>query len=179
MLGLVTAEQLMAEHPDANEGELSRARADTVNERALAARARSLGLQDLIRLGRGAGLQGGRSKDSILANAFEAVLGALYLDAGLEVARAFLLRELGAELAEPGLRSRDAKSALQEHLQALGQPLPEYHVVETEGPPHARQFRVEVRAGDTVLGTGRGASKRAAEQAAARAGLSALNTRES
>jgi len=179
VLGLVTAEALMAEHPDANEGGLSQARADAVNQRALAARARSLGLQDLIRLGRGARRQGGRSKDSILANAFEAVVGALYLDGGLEAARAFLEPELRAELAEPVGRERDAKSALQEHLQGLGQPPPDYAVVETHGPAHARRFSVEVRAGDTVIGTGHGASKRAAEQAAARAGLIALNTRES
>ena len=177
MLGLVTAEQLMAEHPRANEGDLSQARADAVNQRALAAHARSLGLQDLIRLGRGERRQGGRTKDSILANAFEAVLGALYLDAGLEVARAFLLRELGPELAEPGRRVRDAKTALQQLLQAGGREPPVYETVETTGPAHALEFQVEVRAGDSVLGRGSGASKRAAEQAAARAGLAELLAR--
>ena len=102
------------------------------------------------------------------------MLGALYLDAGLEVARAFLQRELGSELAEPGRRSRDAKTALQQLLQASGREPPVYATVETTGPAHALEFRVEVRAGDTVLGQGSGASKRAAEQAAARAGLAEL-----
>jgi ribonuclease III len=171
---LVTAEQLMAEHPRANEGALSQARADAVNQRALAAHARALGLQDLVRLGRGERQQGGHAKDSILANAFEAVLGALYLDAGLAVARAFLLRELGSELADPGQRTPDAKTALQQHLQASGREPPVYATLETTGPAHAREFKVEVRAGDTVLGQGSGASKRAAEQAAARAGLAEL-----
>ena len=127
-----------------------------MNQRALAARARALGLQDLIRLGRGERQQGGRTKDSILANAFEAVLGALYLDAGLEVARAFLLRELGAELAEPGRRSRDAKTrpAGAPPGAAASRAAEYYATVETTGPAHALEFRVEVRAGDTVLGTG-------------------------
>ncbi len=142
--------------PGASEGELTRARADRVNQRALAAR------------------QGGRAKDSILANAFEAVLGALYLDGGLEVARAFLLRELGAELREPGPRERDPKTALQELLQAEGREPPSYLTVAASGPPHAREFSVEVRAGATLLGVGSGGSKRAAEQAGARAALDAL-----
>ena len=178
VLGLVTAELLMSAHPDADEGALTHARADAVNQRALAARARSLGLQELVRLGRGERRQGGRTKDSILANAFEAVVGALFLDGGLEAARAFVARELGPELVEPG-GPRDAKTALQQRLQASGAALPQYAVIETLGPPHAREFRVEVRAGETVLGSGSGASKRAAEQAAARAGLAHLTARES
>ena len=174
VLGLVVAEHLMQALPGASEGELTRARADRVNQRALAARARSLGLDAVLRLGRGERRQGGRAKDSILANAFEAVLGALYLDGGLEVARAFLLRELGAELREPAPRERDPKTALQELLQAEGREPPSYLTVAASGPPHAREFSVEVRAGATLLGVGAGGSKRAAEQAGARAALDAL-----
>jgi ribonuclease-3 len=173
-LGLVVAEHLMDAHPGASEGELTRARAELVNKRALAARARALGLDAFLRLGRGERRQGGRAKDSILANAFEAVLGALYLDGGLEVARAFLLRELGSELADPGPRARDPKTALQELLQARGRETPSYETVAVSGPPHAREFSVEVRVAATLLGVGSGGSKRAAEQAAASAALTAL-----
>jgi len=174
VLGLVVAERLMHAHPHANEGELTHARADAVNERALAERARALGLDSLVRLGRGERRQGGRAKASILANAYEAVLGALYLDGGLDAARAFLARELGPELSEPRKRERDPKTALQHLLQASGREPPRYQTVAASGPPHAREFSVEVRAGDTLLGVGSGGSKRAAEQSAARAALAAL-----
>jgi ribonuclease-3 len=174
VLGLVVAQHLMHALPGASEGELTQARADMVNRRALAARARALGLDAFVRLGRGERRQGGRAKDSILANAFEAVLGALYLDGGLEVARAFLMRELGSELSEPGPRELDPKTALQQLLQAQGREPPTYLTVAATGPAHAREFSVEVRAGATLLGVGSGASKRAAEQAGARAALDAL-----
>jgi ribonuclease-3 len=174
VLGLVVAERLMHAHPRANEGELTHARADAVNKRALAARARALGLDGLVRLGRGERRQGGRAKESILANAFEAVLGALYLDGGLEAARAFLARELGPELTAPGKRERDPKTALQQLLQSAGREPPSYLTVAASGPPHEREFSVEVRAGATLLGVGSGSSKRAAEQSAARAALAAL-----
>jgi ribonuclease-3 len=171
VLGLIVAERLMHVHAGATEGELSQARADAVNEAALAAHARVLGLDSLVRLGRGERRQGGRAKDSILANAFEAVLGALYLDGGLDVARAFLERELDAQLTRPGPRTRDAKSALQQLLQAEGREPPRYVTVDVTGPPHARHFAVEVRAGEALLGAGSGRSKQAAEQAAAHAAL--------
>jgi len=174
VLGLLVAEHLMAAQPRATEGDLTHARADRVNQRALAARARALGLDAFVRLGRGERRQGGRAKDSILANAFEAVLGALYLDGGLEVARAFLARELGPELSDPTPRTRDPKTALQQLLQAAGRETPSYRTISESGPPHQREFAVEVHVGDTLLGAGSGASKRAAEQAAARAALASL-----
>ncbi|MFI5316096.1 MAG: ribonuclease III [Myxococcota bacterium] len=174
VLGLVVAERLMRAHPHADEGELTQARAEAVNEQALAERARALGLDALVRLSRGERRQGGRAKDSILANAFEALLGALYLDGGLEVARAFLARELGPALVARDKRERDPKTALQELLQAAGREPPRYATVAQTGPPHARQFSVEVRAGDALLGVGSGSSKRLAEQAAAREALAAL-----
>jgi len=164
----------MADRPDADEGELTHARAAAVNQSALAARARALQLDEWVRLGRGARRQGGRTKDSILANALEAVIGALYLDGGLDVARGFVQRELET-LLEPGAgRPRDAKSALQELLQSQGREPPSYATVASHGPPHARHFSVEVWAGPTLVGTGSGGSKRAAEQAAASAALASL-----
>ena len=175
VLGLVVAERLMAERPDADEGELTHARAAAVNRSALAGRARALHLEDGVRLGRGARRQGGRTRDSVLANALEAVIGALYLDGGLEVARSFIGRELETLLHPSARRARDAKSSLQELLQAQGREPPHYATVSAEGPPHARQFAVEVRAGGTLIGVGSGASKRAAEQAAASAALAALS----
>jgi ribonuclease-3 len=174
VLGLVVAERLMRARPDADEGDLSRARADAVNKRALAARARELGLDARVRLGRGERRSGGRTKDSILANAFEAVLGALYLDGGLDAARAFLDRELPPALLEQAAPPSDAKTALQERLQAVGRGAPVYETVVTRGPAHAREFEVRVRVGEAELGTGSGRSKREAEQAAARSALAQL-----
>jgi len=164
----------MSAHPHASEGALTHARADAVNRSALAERARALGLDELVRLGRGEARQGGRAKDSILANAFEAVVGALYLDAGFDVARAFLARELGAALAEPAPGLRDAKTQLQQRMHASGREPPIYVTVSESGPPHERAFSVEARIGDRVCGKGEGSSKQIAEQAAARDALLAL-----
>jgi len=167
VLGLVVAELLMSAHPDEPEGSLSRARSQAVNQSALAERARSLGLGELVRLGKGERMHGGSEKASILANAFEAVLGALYLDAGLAAAHAFVARELGADLASARGAPADAKTRLQEALHVAAASLPVYVTVGESGPPHAREFSVEVSAGDRVCGKGTGRSKQAAEQAAA------------
>jgi ribonuclease III len=174
VLGLVVAERLMREQPEADEGVLSRARSDAVNRRALAERARALGLAERVRLGRGEGRSGGRAKDSILANAFEAVVGALYLDGGLDAARAFLERELALEPSAGDAPALDAKTALQELMQAAGRSLPRYATLATSGPAHAREFEVEVSVDGERLGVGAGRSKRAAEQAAARSALAQL-----
>jgi ribonuclease III len=176
VLGLVVAERLMDANPDADEGELTHGRAAAVNRTALAASARALGFEGWVRLGRGARRQGVRTRDSTLANALEAVIGALYLDGGLEVARAFVLRELDVPLRTR--RTRDAKSALQELLQSQGREPPRYATVSSEGPPHARAFAVEVRAGETLLGTGSGPSKRAAEQSAATSALTSMTAQK-
>lgn len=174
VLGLVVAELAMSARPGASEGELTHLRANAVNGTALALRARSLGLDEVVRLGRGEARHGGRAKDSILANVFEAVVGALYLDAGFEATRAFLAREFGDELdgAAPG--PRDAKTLLQQLLHAAGREPPVYVTVAESGPPHAREFSVEALVGESVCGKGVGPSKQAAEQAAAREALSAL-----
>jgi len=171
VLSLVVAELAMASRPSASEGELTHARADAVNGKALAERARALGLDELVRLGRGEARQGGREKDSILANVFEAVVGALYLEAGLEAAREFLKRELGAGLAGGENVPRDAKTELQQRLHAEGLAAPVYATQAESGPPHAREFSVAVSIGERVCGRGVGPSKQAAEQVAAREAL--------
>jgi ribonuclease-3 len=174
VLGLVVSELLMERCPERPEGWLTRARADAVNQAALAARARALELARWIRLGRGERLQGGAEKPSILADILEAVLGAMYLDAGLGPVRALLERELGPLSADLEPARADAKTRLQELLQARGEGTPRYHTTETRGPAHALQFEVEVRLGERVLGLGSGPSKRAAEQEAARRALEIL-----
>jgi ribonuclease III len=176
VLGLIVAELLITAHPDRPEGSLTRARAQAVNQGALAERARSLGLGELVRLGRGERRHGGSEKPSILANAFEAVLGALYLDAGFEPARAFVAREFGAELARASGAPADAKTRLQEALHAAGASPPVYVTVGESGPAHAREFAVEVSAGERVCGKGTGRSKQAAEQAAAEDSLRQLSS---
>jgi ribonuclease-3 len=174
VLGLGVAELLMAAFPEASEGALSRARAQTVNQSALAAHARDLGLDALLLLGRTEEMGAGRAKPSILADSFEAVLGALYLDAGLEKARAFVAREFAAELRTSSDAQRDAKTRLQELLQAAGGEPPRYVTVSASGPAHAREFSVEARVGERVYGKGVGPSKQIAEQAAARDSLCTL-----
>ncbi len=176
VLGLVVAELLMISHPGASEGELTHARAEAVKRDALAERGRALGLGELVRLGRGEARSGGAEKPSVLANAFEAVVGALYLDAGFAAARAFLERELGAGLAEAARTLRDPKSRVQALLHARGGAKADYVVVAESGPPHAREFEVELRIGESVRGRGRGRSKQSAEQAAARDALRDLDT---
>jgi ribonuclease III len=177
VLNLVVSERLMSLWPQASEGTLSRARAAAVNTAALAASARRLGLSSLIRLGRGEEGSGGRDKPSILADVFEAVLGALYLDGGLEVVRAFLVREFDAHLRDPEALRSDAKTRLQERVQERGDPAPSYETIAERGPDHAREFEVIVRVAGQELGRGIGRSKRAAEQAAARSALEAFEPR--
>ena len=165
----------MERHAQAPEGTLSRARAGIVNTAALAVYARKLGLDAALRLGRGEERSGGRRKASILANVFEGVLGAVYLDGGLEPARILVERECGEALASAGQPSADPKTQLQERLQARGEPVPGYRTMATHGPDHAKEFHVEVCVGERVLGQGQGQSKREAEQEAARRALALLD----
>ena len=173
VLELVVSEELVRAFPIWNEGQLSKSRARLVNAIALSAAASRLQLGYYLRLGRGEEKTGGRSKPALLADAYEAVIAAIYLDAGLEAARAFVQRSLveGPITGDAeGLRRPDNKSALQELLQARGAAPGIYHIVEETGPDHQKTFRVEVRAGQiTAVGTGK--SKKEAEQAAAVAAL--------
>jgi ribonuclease-3 len=179
VLGLCVTETLMARFPGADEGKLSRMRATLVNADALSAWARSVGLGPALRLGRGALAAGERDRTNVLADAVEALMGAVYLDRGLEAARALVASVVAAPLAElapgPSL-GRDPKSALQERVQATGGPSPRYRVVRVDGPPHHRAFTVVVEVGDRVAGEGQGRSKKLAEQEAARAAILALST---
>ncbi|MFQ5768618.1 MAG: ribonuclease III [Acidobacteriota bacterium] len=174
VLGLLLAEHLVGRDPGRPEGELSRLRAALVCAPFLAGLAAAMGLDEALRLGPGEEKSGGRQKRSILADALEAVLGAVYLDGGLPAARRLLIPrlepEVGRLMALPdGLA--DAKTALQERLQAAGSPPPTYRVTQALGPPHRRRFQVEVLDGDRLLGRGGGSSKQQAQQAAARQGL--------
>lgn len=175
VLGLLVGELLMERLPAAKEGELSLLRSLLVNTEALAAWARAVDLGPALRLGRGADAAGERDRDNVLADAVEALVGAVYLDRGMTAARELA----GVIVAEPLLRleapgttvGRDAKSELQEQVQAEGGSSPRYRVVATEGPDHRREFVVAVEVDGAVLGEGRGRSKKLAEQAAARAAI--------
>lgn len=178
VLGLVITQRLYQQFPDIPEGDLSRLRARLVRRETLAAVARSLELGNLIKLGPGEKNTGGSRRDSILADAMEAVIGALYLDGGLAVAEGQVLALLGERLDRWGDTppdTRDAKSRLQEFLQSRGHDLPVYEVVATSGKAHARQFRVSCQVQGLPDGTtGEGNSRRAAEQSAASLALKAL-----
>jgi ribonuclease-3 len=176
VLGLLVGEILMVRFPAAKEGELSLLRSLLVSAEALSAWARSVGLGPSLRLGRGADAAGERERDNVLADAAEALVGAVYLDRGIPAARevaAAIVAEPLARLEVRGAVGRDAKSELQERVQAEGGPSPRYRVVGAEGPDHRREFLVEVEVSGSVLGRGRGRSKKLAEQAAARAALAA------
>jgi len=169
VLGLVVAARLYLDFPHFSEGEMTRLRAVLVRRDTLARVARSIGLGSYLYLGKGEDATDGRNKAANLAGALEAVIGAVYLDQGLETVTDFINRLLDAELAKAVSKRSDAnyKSELQELLQAREQKTPSYHVVETSGPDHDKRFTVEVRLGDTILGRGSGKSKKAAETAAA------------
>ncbi len=175
-LGWVVAHELYGRYPAFSEGELTRARASLVQGRTLAGVARGIGLGAYLELGQGEASSGGRDRDSNLAAAFEAVVGAVLIDRGEPAARALLMRFLGAAIdALPASGApRDAKSAFQELTQRLGLPLPAYELLETDGPPHARRFTVRVLVDGVPRGEGAGGRKADAEQAAAAIALERL-----
>jgi ribonuclease-3 len=173
VLGFCVGELLFKREPNANEGVLTRMRAQLVSADALCLWAREHELAKALRLGRGAEAAGLGDATNVLADAVEALVAAVFLERGLDAARA-----LCARIAEPALRGigpdLDPKSELQERLQAQSGVAPGYELVETDGPAHDRSFRVEVRHQGVLLGEGRGKSKRAAERAAAAQALSQL-----
>ncbi len=175
VLGLATAERLFAERPRRSEGELTRRLGHLVSSRVLARRAAELGVGEALRLGVGEERSGGRTKASLLADALEAVLGAVFLDGGYEAARtvADRLVEAAVEAGEGGA-ARDSKTRLQELLQGRGLGRPDYREVGTAGPDHDKRFRIDCWLGDRLLGSGEGRSKKLAEQAAATAALEEL-----
>ncbi len=170
LINFVVAAELYSRFPTAREGELSRLRAQLVKGDSLAAVARELDLGTFLRLGSGERKSGGAGRTSILADALEAVIGALYLDAGEARTRELVLSWLAGRLATIDLEepSKDPKTRLQEWLQARGRELPEYRVVEIRGEAHEQEFEVSCHVGGLVEpGSGRGRSRRLAEQRAA------------
>jgi ribonuclease-3 len=176
VLDMVVATKLYHDFPSLSEGEMTKLRALLVRRDTLAKMARAIGIGDILYLGKGEEASGGRDKPANLSGAFEALIGAIFLDLGITVARSFILRQINAEIKKiAGQRiATDYKSALQELIQARQQQTPTYHVIEALGPDHDKRFTVEVRVADTVLGRGSGKSKRAAETEAARASLERL-----
>jgi ribonuclease-3 len=176
VLGLVVADTLFHQYPDYDEGQKSKVKAAVVSTQSLARHAERLRLGDHLILGRGEEKTGGRFKQALLADGYEALIAALYLDGGLEAAEAFLKKELKDAIDEGSAQTlvRDHKSALQERLQALGRPLPEYRVSGEAGPDHRKTFSVEVVVNGEVLGTATGRAKKEAEQEAARLALTRL-----
>jgi len=170
LLGFTVAALLFEAYPDAREGELTRRRADLVCEAGLAEIAEELRLADALQLGKGEDRSGGREKPRLLSSAVEAVLGAVHVDAGHEVAFEVVRRLFGARVKELTPR-RDPKSALQEHVQAQGGETPRYQLLRTEGPDHERRFFVSLEIDGEVVAEGEGRSKSAAERAAARKAL--------
>jgi ribonuclease-3 len=175
VLGLVVAEFTYRHHPDLADGALSKVRASVVNTRVLGEVALDLGIAEHLRLGRGEDLSGGRAKESILADATEAVIGAVYLDGGLDAAKVLvlsLLRDrIAAAVGDPG--TADHKSRLQEEAVRLGRGVPRYEV-EGSGPDHARRYLATVYVAGQRLGTGEGRSKKDAEQVAAQVACGSL-----
>jgi ribonuclease III len=179
VLGFVMADLLFRDFPQFDEGQKSKIKASLVSTATLAQLARRLGLGDFLALGRGEEKTGGRKKQALLADSYEAVIAAVYLDGGVDAARAFVGREFGDELEDvrsPEFWGRDYKSALQELVQGRDLHLPEYLVAAESGPDHRKVFHVEVRVEGEVKGTARGQSKKAAEQEAARKAIERLSS---
>jgi ribonuclease-3 len=177
VLGFVVADLLFREFPGSSEGEKSKMKAMLVSTSTLARQAERLQLGDHLLLGRGEEKTGGRRKQALLADGYEALIAAIYLDGGVEQARAFIVREfaqLVAEVREGSFTGQDHKSTLQEFLQSHDRPLPEYRLAGTIGPDHRKQFRVEVVVNGDPLAEGVGPSKKEAEQEAARRAIEKL-----
>ncbi|UPG84224.1 ribonuclease III [Luteibacter aegosomatis] len=176
LLGVTVAELLFDAHPNASEGELSRLRSQLVNGQALAAIARDLELGDKLKLGPGELKSGGFRRDSILADAFEALVAAVYLDDGYDACRQVVNRLFMPRIAELKRSSKDAKTRLQEWLQGKGLPLPTYELIDSYGEDHAKTFDVSCSIDEpqSIRIEGRAGSRRAAEQEAAEAVLRRL-----
>jgi ribonuclease III len=173
---LVIGEALFRLRPTDDEGVLSARRAAIVSAQGLARIARRIDLGEALRLGEGESRRDGRTRVSLLASGFEAVIGAIYIDLGYDAAREWLLEQAAPELTsdEPLSSLKSPKSRLQEHTQRVNGERPSYRLIEATGPDHEKLFRVEVSVGGNVLGTGLGRSQKSAELAAAEAALPGL-----
>ena len=173
VLGFVIGDVLFKRFPTLDEGALSKMKAYLVSATSLAEKARTFGMGDVIYLGVGEEKSGGRKKESLLANLFEAMIAAVYLDGGLQSARELIERSFAKDIESidaDDLLFKDYKTALQELAQGQGLPLPEYNVVQEVGPDHDKRFVVEVKVGN-LLAQGEGSSKKEAQQQAAKHAL--------
>ena len=175
ILGMVVAEHLYRNFPDRPEGELTRMRADMVCETSLAAIANNISLGNHLLLGHGEELGGGRDRVSILADAVESIIAACFIDGGMEAAREFIARFVLCNVPVTRLHNADYKTALQELVQQKKNQVLTYELTGESGPDHDKQFFVQVRLNDQIIGEGSGTSKKRAEQAAACAAIEALN----
>ena len=171
VLELCVSEKIYGRHPEMQEGAMTRLRQKLVREEKLAEAARQVDLGRLLRMDRSCEMSGGRDNPSVLCDTFEAVLAAVYLDGGLDAAREMVVRLIG-DCSETG--ENDAKSALQEYLQAEGRPSPTYATLGEEGPPHERVFTAAVLVDGREIAKGKGTSKKRAEQEAAAAALALM-----
>jgi len=169
VLGFLAAEYFYANYPHKTEGELTKLRAAAVCEPALYAYAKQIGLGEALLLGRGEAATGGAKRPSMVADAFEALLAAMYLDGGIQPCRAFALRFLSEDSARPAME--DSKTELQQIIQQSPDEYVQYVLIDESGPDLEKCFNVEVRLHSNVLGVGRGRSKKLAEQAAAKEAL--------
>ncbi|MFQ5902735.1 MAG: ribonuclease III [Candidatus Binatia bacterium] len=174
VLSLAISDLLMHSFPERNEGDLSKMRASLVNAAALAEKAAELRLGELLRMGKGEERSGGRKKGSILAGAFEALLGGIYWDGGYEAARRIVERYFTSDIKEKKLGLQDYKTRLQEISQMLFHAPPTYRVVAEIGPDHEKRFVTEITIGGKVMGRGEGRSKKQSQQEAARRALEEL-----
>jgi ribonuclease-3 len=180
VLGLIVTDHIFTAHPEMPEGSLAKLRAAVVSEPTLAAVAAELGVGEALRLGKGEAASGGRSKASILSDAMEAIIGAVYVDGGLDAAGRLVLDLLSDRIADEvatpgGPGGADHKTQLQELVARRFETAPAYDVVD-DGPDHEKRFFATVRVGDEVVGRGEGRSKKLAEQAGAGAALAHLAT---
>jgi ribonuclease III len=176
VLGFLIADLLFNEFPEHDEGQKSKIKAAMVSTATLGRLAEQLSLGDHLLLGRGEEKTGGRQKQALLADSYEALIAAIYLDGGIEHARAFVVREFAAlvDEARVGAAGQDYKSALQELVQSRNEPLPEYRLIGTVGPDHRKLFQVEVVVNGGPVADATGTSKKEAEQEAARLALERL-----
>ena len=170
VLGFITAEYLFSTLENRPEGELTKLRANAVCEKSLAAFANEINLGDYILLGKGEMMTGGRERPSILSDAFESVIAAIYLDGGMEEAKKFVLRFVSTSTTDT-VKATDYKTMLQEVIQKNPDEHLTYRLVAESGPDHKKEFTVEVYLNSNCIGTGKGHSKKKAEQAAAREAL--------
>ena len=176
VLELTVSDMLMRKFPDHAEGELSKLRASVVNERPLAELARRFGIGDHLLLGKGEEGSGGRTKPSLLANAFESVIAAMYLDGGFDRTASFIGRLFEPLIEERDFSTvyRDYKTAVQEMSQILFREMPRYLVISETGPDHDKRFETSLMIGERLIATGMGRSKKEAEQHAAKTAIEEL-----